>query len=107
MDDLKPFSPSIDWSNGLVDSLIIGETWAIAALGTLAVLALIARFTVWGRQFWAVTGAYFTGRHTLERIAKKAKVVFDPALFELQRRSRKLPRPIDTPTVRHGPKLDW
>ncbi len=66
MDDLKPFSPSIDWSNGLVDSLIwIGEAWAIAALGTLAVLALIARFTVWGRQFWAVTGAYFTGRHSV------------------------------------------
>jgi len=103
MDDLKPFSPSIDWSNGLVDSLIwTGEAWAIAALGTLAVLALIARFTVWGGQFWAVTGAYFTGRHTLERIAKKAKVVFDPALFELQRRGRKLP-----PTHRHADDEAW
>jgi putative ATP-binding cassette transporter len=66
MDDLKPFSPSIDWSSGLVDSLIwIGEAWAISALGTLVVLTLIARFTVWGRQFWAVTGAYFTGRHSV------------------------------------------
>ncbi|MET4430798.1 ABC transporter ATP-binding protein/permease [Mycolicibacterium sp. 624] len=67
MDELKPFSPSIDWSNGLVDSLIwIGEAWAITALGTLVVLTLIARFTVWGRQFWAVTGAYFTGRHSIK-----------------------------------------
>jgi vitamin B12/bleomycin/antimicrobial peptide transport system ATP-binding/permease protein len=62
MDEFKPFSPSIDWSNGLRDSLIwIGEASAITALGTLVVLTLIARFTIWGRQFWAVTGAYFTG----------------------------------------------
>src|SRR6478609_12221461 len=67
MDELKPFSPSIDWSHGLVDSLIwIGEAWAMTALGTLAVLTLIARFTVWGQQFWAVTGAYFTGRHSIK-----------------------------------------
>jgi putative ATP-binding cassette transporter len=66
MDELKPFSPSIDWSHGLVDSLIwVGEAWAITALGTLAVLTLIARFTVWGRQFWAVTGTYFTGWHSV------------------------------------------
>lgn len=66
MDDVKPFSPSIDWSRGLLDSLIwIGEAWLLAALGTLVVLALIARFTVWGRQFWTVTGAYFTGRHSV------------------------------------------
>jgi len=66
MDELKPFSPSIDWSHGLVDSLIwIAEAWAITALGALAALTLIARFTVWGRQFWAVTGAYFTGRHSI------------------------------------------
>ena len=66
MDEFKPFSPAIDWSNGLVDSLIwIGEAWAITAFGTLVVLILIARFTIWGRQFWAVTGAYFTGRHSV------------------------------------------
>ena len=66
MDEFKPFSPAIDWSNGLVDSLIwIGEAWAITAVGTLCALILVARFTIWGRQFWAVTGAYFTGRHSV------------------------------------------
>ncbi|WP_197381745.1 ABC transporter ATP-binding protein/permease [Mycolicibacterium mengxianglii] len=66
MDDVQPFSPSIDWNNGLLDSLIwISEAWAITALCTLITLGLIARFTVWGRQFWAVTGAYFTGRHSV------------------------------------------
>lgn len=66
MDDARLFSPSIDWSRGLLDSLIwISEAWAVTALCTLTVLALIARFTVWGRQFWTVTGAYFTGKRSV------------------------------------------
>lgn len=66
MDEVQPFTPSVDWSNALADSLIwIGEAWAIAALSTVTALALVARFTVWGRQFWAVTGAYFTGRRSV------------------------------------------
>ena len=66
MDDLKPFAPSVNWSHALADSLIwIGEAWIITAVCALAVLAVIARFTTWGRQFWAVTGAYFTGPHSL------------------------------------------
>jgi vitamin B12/bleomycin/antimicrobial peptide transport system ATP-binding/permease protein len=76
VDDIKPFSPSIDWSNGLVDSLIwIGEAWAITAIGTLAVLVLIGRFTSWGRQFWAVTSAYFTGRDSIRPWASLAAML--------------------------------
>ena len=64
---MDEFSPSLDWGHALFDSLLwIGRAWAIAAACTLAVLFLIARFTVWGRQFWYVTGAYFTGRHSLK-----------------------------------------
>ena len=64
---IEPFTSSIDWSNEFVTSLLwIGRAWAIAAACTLAVLFLIARFTVWGRQFWYVTGAYFTGRHSVK-----------------------------------------
>ena len=59
---LKPFSSSIDWGNAFVDSLIwIARGWAIAAICTLTVLALIARFTAWGHQFWTVTGATSPG----------------------------------------------
>jgi len=29
------------------------------------VLALLARFTTWGRQFWRITGDYFTGRQSI------------------------------------------
>ena len=41
------------------------KAWAISAVVTVVVLFLIARFTTWGRQFWRVTGAYFTGRQSL------------------------------------------
>ena len=39
---------------------------AIAAVCTLVVLAPIARYTTWGRQFWRITGAYFTGPHSVK-----------------------------------------
>ena len=66
MNTLEPFSFSIDWGNALVDSLIwIARAWAIAAVITMTVLVLIAKFTTWGRQFWTVTGAYFTGPHSV------------------------------------------
>jgi putative ATP-binding cassette transporter len=67
MDDLKPFTPSLDWAHALVDSLLwIGRAWAIAAACTLTVLIIIARYTTWGRQFWYVTGAYFVGSHSVK-----------------------------------------
>ena len=28
-------------------------------------LAVLARFTTWGRQYWRITGAYFTGRQSI------------------------------------------
>ena len=56
------FTPTLDWGNQLLTSLAwIAKAWAIAAVCTLAVLVLLARFTIWGRQFWRITGAYFTG----------------------------------------------
>ncbi len=67
VNDLKPFSPSIDWSAELLHSLWwLTQAWAITAAITMGVLVLLARFTTWGRQFWAVTGAYFTGRHSVK-----------------------------------------
>ncbi|WP_445170472.1 ABC transporter ATP-binding protein/permease [Mycolicibacterium sp. Dal123E01] len=60
------FTPSMDWGAELVPSLVwIAKAWAIAAVSTLGVLTAIVRFTVWGRQYWRITGAYFTGRSSL------------------------------------------
>jgi len=57
------YTPSLDWGDELVlSALWVAKAWAISAVCIVVILALIARFTTWGRQFWHVTGDYFTGR---------------------------------------------
>src|SRR4029079_13451533 len=59
---METFTPSLNWGDELVTSLLwVAKAWAIAAVCTVAVLALLARFTTWGRQFWRIPGRYFTG----------------------------------------------
>ncbi len=56
------FSPTLDWGHELLASLKwIAVAWTIAAIVTLLICVLIARYTVWGRQFWRITGDYFKG----------------------------------------------
>jgi putative ATP-binding cassette transporter len=56
------FTPTLDWGNELWTSVMwIAEAWAIAAVSTLVILVLIGAFTTWGKQFWRITGDYFTG----------------------------------------------
>ena len=63
---MEPYEPSMDWGAELVPSLLwILRAWAIAAVVTLIVLFLLCRFTVWGRQYWRVTGDYFKGRESV------------------------------------------
>jgi putative ATP-binding cassette transporter len=63
---METFTPSLNWGDELITSLLwVVKAWAIAALCTLVVLALLARFTTWGRQFWRITGDYFTGRQSI------------------------------------------
>jgi putative ATP-binding cassette transporter len=59
---LELFRPSIDWDNQLVASgRWILCTWAISAACVLLLGALLIRSTTWGRRFWRISGAYFTG----------------------------------------------
>ncbi|WP_431240450.1 ABC transporter ATP-binding protein/permease [Mycolicibacterium aichiense] len=61
------FHPSMDWGHELVPSLIwIAKAWGISAVLSLIVLFLLARYTVWGRQYWRITGDYFTGRQSIK-----------------------------------------
>jgi vitamin B12/bleomycin/antimicrobial peptide transport system ATP-binding/permease protein len=61
------WTPQLDWGHELWVSLMwLGKAWAIAAVATLLVCFLIARFTTWGRQFWRITGAYFTGAESVK-----------------------------------------
>jgi putative ATP-binding cassette transporter len=56
------FIPTLDWGNELWTSVVwIAKAWAIAAVATLVILVLIGLSTTWGKQFWRVTGPYFTG----------------------------------------------
>jgi putative ATP-binding cassette transporter len=59
---LHPFTPSIDWGHAVPDSMRwVAQAWLISAVCVLAVLVVL-RFTAgWGRQYWRVTGAYFSG----------------------------------------------
>jgi len=63
---LEEYEPSLDWGHELVPSLLwILKYWAGAAVITLLVLFALARFTVWGRQYWRITGDYFKGPASL------------------------------------------
>jgi putative ATP-binding cassette transporter len=63
---MESFSPSLDWGNELVTSVLwVARAWTIAAVCAVVVLALLARFTAWGRQFWRITGEYFKGRQSI------------------------------------------
>lgn len=59
----ETFTPTLDWGNELIASALwVAKAWAIASIVLLIVLVLVARYTAWGRQFWRITGDYFTGR---------------------------------------------
>ena len=63
---MEMFTPTLDWGSELWKSLVwIARAWAIAAVSTMIILTLIGRFTVWGRQFWHITGDYFSGRSSV------------------------------------------
>ena len=62
---MEKFKPSIDWGHELVSSSRwILEAWAISGICLLIVAIVVVRFTRWGRQFWRITGDYFTGRRS-------------------------------------------
>lgn len=64
--DTESFQPTLDWSNEWFSSAMwVLTAFALSALALAVVLVLLGRFTEWGRQFWRVTGGYFTGRASL------------------------------------------
>jgi vitamin B12/bleomycin/antimicrobial peptide transport system ATP-binding/permease protein len=61
------FAPTLDWGHELLISLKwIGQAWLIAAVATLVICTLLAKYTVWGRQFWRITGDYFKGPESVK-----------------------------------------
>jgi vitamin B12/bleomycin/antimicrobial peptide transport system ATP-binding/permease protein len=63
---LQPFTPSIDWGHAVPDSLWwIARAWVISAVCVVVVLVMLRFTTTWGRQYWRITGDYFTGRRSV------------------------------------------
>ncbi|WP_019972840.1 ABC transporter ATP-binding protein/permease [Mycobacterium sp. 141] len=63
---MEMFTPTLDWGNEILASVLwVAKAWVVGAVVTLAVLAVLARTTTWGRQFWRITGGYFTGRQSI------------------------------------------
>lgn len=50
----------MDWSHELHASLVwLGESFVVSLLALGLTFFMLGRFTVWGRQFWRITSAYF------------------------------------------------
>mgnify|MGYP005815769461 CR=1 FL=1 len=60
------FQPTLDWSREwFASALWVATAFALTAVALLVVIAVLARFTEWGRQFRRITGDYFTGRQSV------------------------------------------
>jgi putative ATP-binding cassette transporter len=60
------FRSSIDWGSELLHSTVwVLGCFLITAPCLLLVLTAVGRFTEWGRQFWRISGGYFTGRQSI------------------------------------------
>src|SRR6476620_36299 len=63
---METFTPSLDWGDELIASALwVAKAWVFAAIGLIVVGLVLARYTTWGKQFWRVTGGYFTGRQSI------------------------------------------
>jgi putative ATP-binding cassette transporter len=78
----ETFRPSIDWSNELLTSTLwVMQMFVITALCLLVVLVVLGRTTEWGRQFWRITGDYFTGRQSAPVWAMAGLLLLSAILF--------------------------
>ena len=66
MTALQPFRPSINWGQAVPDSAWwVARAWVISAVCVLLVLVVLRFTTQWARQYWRITGGYFTGRRSV------------------------------------------
>ena len=66
----------LDWGHEAVASLYwIAKATAIAAVCFLAAMFCLIRFTRWGRQFWRISGGFFTGPARMKNWALFALVL--------------------------------
>ncbi|MFC4605351.1 ABC transporter ATP-binding protein/permease [Rhodococcus kronopolitis] len=67
----------LDWNNEAVTSLLWTlRAFAISAVCLVLIAWLLIRLTRWGRQFWRISGGYYTGRASWRVYALLAAVLF-------------------------------
>ncbi|MBC2768542.1 ABC transporter ATP-binding protein/permease [Pusillimonas minor] len=67
----------MDWTSELISSgLWIAKTYAITLVCFALTVWLLAKRTVWGRQFWQLSGAYFSPKRGLRPILAVAFILF-------------------------------
>jgi len=55
----------MNWNQELLNSALwLGKTFVITLLVFVLVMAVLARTTVWGRQFWSLSGGYFSPKRS-------------------------------------------
>ncbi|NYG34261.1 ABC transporter ATP-binding protein/permease [Sphaerotilus montanus] len=55
----------MNWNQELLNSAVwLGKTFAITLVVFVLVMAVLARTTVWGRQFWSLSGGYFSPKRS-------------------------------------------
>jgi putative ATP-binding cassette transporter len=67
----------MNWNSVLMDSGIwLVQAYAVTLLLAAATVWGLARFTVWGRQFWALAADYFSPRRNWRPLAMLALILF-------------------------------
>jgi len=67
----------MNWTQQLVDSALwIFQAYTITLVVFVLAVWFLARFTVWGRQFWRLSGGYFSPRHSWRPLLTVALILF-------------------------------
>ena len=67
----------MDWNHALLESLIwLGKAFVLSLIGLTITATALARWTVWGRQFWRLTAAYFSPSRSKKPLVWLVLIVF-------------------------------
>ncbi len=67
----------MNWNNALVESGVwLIQAYAITLVLAVSCIGVLARCTIWGRQFWALAAGYFSPRRSWRPLATLALILF-------------------------------
>lgn len=67
----------MNWNQELLNSAIwLGKAYVITLIVFVALMTLLARTTHWGRQFWALSGAFFSPKRSWRPLLGVALMLF-------------------------------